>query len=71
MSGAMWVLPPTNPPVTYGDIPLFKGGLRDSSALSGTSSRRGGFLLAPLQRSWQAVGLTEESRANNVRPYGE
>ena len=28
------------------------------------------FLLAPLQRSWQAVGLTEEFRANDVRPYG-
>ena len=23
--GAMWASPPTNPPVTYGDIPLFKG----------------------------------------------
>ena len=27
--------------------------------------------MAPLQRSWQTVGLTEESRANDVRPYGE
>ena len=25
--------------------------------------------MAPLQRSWQAIGLTEESRANDVRPY--
>ena len=67
---------PTNTPVTVGDISPhcgespFSRGTRDSSALSGTSSRRGGFLLAPLQRSWQAVGLTEEFRANSVRPYG-
>ena len=48
----------------------FQGRLKNSSALTGTSSIRGGFLLAPLQRSWQAVGLTEESRENDVRPYG-
>ncbi len=57
---------PLSPTVTS----PFSRGTRDSSALTGTSSIRGGFLLAPLQRSWQAVGLTEESRANNVRPYG-
>ena len=56
-------------PHTVGNHP-FQGRLKDSSALTGTSSRRGGFLLAPLQRSWQAVGLTEESRANGVRTYG-
>ena len=47
----------------------FQKGQIDSSALSGISSIRGDFLLAPLQRNWQAVGLTKESRANNVRPY--
>jgi len=42
----------------------------DSSALSGISSMRGDyFAKPPLQRRWQAVGLTVESRANDVRPY--
>ena len=81
--GGLKIPPPCRAPLTEpsplslrdispprGESP-FSRGTSDFSALSGTSSRRGGFLLAPLQRSWQTVGLTEESRANDVRPYGE
>ena len=58
-----------NPSVTYGDISLSRE-TNDSSALSGISSMRGDyFAKPPLQRRWQAVGLTVESRANDVRPY--
>ena len=41
-------------------------------ALSGISSKRGdNFAKPPLQRRWHAVrSESEESRANNVRPYG-
>jgi hypothetical protein len=42
----------------------------DSSALSGISSKEETIPQSLLsQRRWQAVGLTEEFRANNVRPY--
>ena len=45
--------------------------VNNSSALSGISSMRGDyFAKPPLQRRWQAVGLTVEFRANHVRPYG-
>ena len=45
--------------------------VNNSSALSGISSMRGDyFAKPPLQRRWQAAGLTVESRANNVCPYG-
>ena len=50
---------------------LFSKRVDNSSALPGISSGRGDdFAKPPLQRRWQAAGLTEESRANNVRPYG-
>jgi len=50
---------------------LFSKRVDNSSALPGISSMRGdNFATPPLQRRWQAAGLTEESRANNVRPYG-
>jgi len=42
----------------------------DSSALSGISSKEETIPQSLLsQRRWQAIGLTEEFRANNVRPY--
>ena len=48
----------------------FRKRVNNSSALSGISSMRGDdFAKPPLQRRWQAAGLTEESRANDVRPY--
>jgi len=50
---------------------LFSKRVDNSSALPGISSGRGdNFAKPPLQRRWQAAGLTEESRANDVRPYG-
>ena len=50
----------------------FRKRVNNSSALPGISSMRGdNFAKPPLQRRWQAAGLTEESRANNVRPYGK
>ena len=50
---------------------LFSKRVDNSSALPGISSMRGdNFAKPPLQRRWPAAGLTEESRANNVRPYG-
>ena len=50
----------------------FQGRLNNSSALSGISSIRGDYSAKPpLQRRWQATGLTVESRANDVRPYGK
>ena len=49
---------------------LFSKRVDNSSALPGISSMRGdNFAKPPLQRRWQAAGLTEESRANDVRPY--
>ena len=48
----------------------FSRGTKDSSALSGISSMRGDFSFGSSTEELAAVKLTEESRANHVRPYG-
>ena len=73
-NGAMWASPPTNPPVSYADRGIhpsvcslrgihlpFQGRQSNSSALSGISSGEETMAKPPLQRRWQAAGLTEES----------
>ena len=48
----------------------FEEGKNNSSALSGISSMRGDFSFGSSTEELAAVRLTEESRANIVRPYG-
>ena len=59
-----------NPPCQLTLTSPFSRGTKDSSALSGISSMRGDFSFGSSTEELAAVRLTEESRANNVRPYG-